>query len=612
MSRDVAAPNSSGPEGRGTLIFRLCIGLVLAAWIAFEPVIRSGFIGFDGGRAIETVQVWKAIADSLPAWAATGAYFISQHPTTALSHWLDVQLFGLNPSGHHLTSLLLHIANVLLVFGLFVRTTGAVWRSAFVAALFALHPLQVEAVAWVSERNQVLGALFGLLAIWAYVGYSNRGGVGRYGLTAALLAVGLLADPMLAVLPLVFLLFDTWPLDRLARRSLVSLGVEKIPFLVLSAISGGIAVIARSDAVSLPLGPRGGHALASSVRYLGKMVWPTDLSMISVHPNLPGGVPWAPWQVIGAGLLVLGISAIAMRRRYAILGWGWYLVALVPVLGAQVGLEAMADRFAYVPLIGLFVILAWGGAELIADVPSSHRWAHRSLAVGAVAVLLVSLAGSRVQTLYWRDARVLYLHALDVEPTNPVVHYNLARVLATGGQPDEAIEHYRRALEADPRHEQARRYLANALADRGELDESIDEFRRLLELRPNAALAHNNLGALLESRGERAEAIRHYRRALEARPEYADARFNLGTAMLAQGERDQAIEHFRRTLELAPNFAQAHNNLANALFARSEIDPALEHYREALRIDPKLASAKRNLETVLELIAQRELDGPAP
>ena len=371
-------------------------------------------------------------------------------------------------------------------------------------------------------------------------------------------------------------------------------------------------MIARSDAVSLPWGQRGAHALVSSVRYLGKMVWPTDLSVISVHPDLPGGIPWTPWQVIGAGLLVLGISAVAMRRRYAILGWGWYLVSLVPVLGAQVGLAAMADRFAYVPLIGVFVILAWGGAELIAEVPSSQRWARRSLAGGAVAVLLVSLAWARVQTLYWRDARALYLHALDVEPANPVIHYNLARALAVGGQPDEAVEHYRRALEADPRHEQARRYLANALAERGELDESIDEFRRLLELRPNAAQAHNNLGALLESRGERAEAIRHYRRALEARPEYADARFNLGTAMLAQGEMDEAIEHFRRALERAPHFAQAHNNLANALFARNEIDAALEHYREALRINPALASAKRNLETVLELIAQRESGGPVP
>ena len=622
MSQDADAPNSTGAEGRGTLIFRLCIGLVLVTWIAFEAVLRSGFIGFDDGGEIEAVKAWQRIQDGFPAWASTGAYYVSQHPSTVFSHWLDVQLFGVDPSGHHLTSLLLHIANVLLVFGLFTRTSGAVWRSAFVAALFALHPLQVEAVAWVSERNQVLGGFFGLLAIWAYAGYSNRGGVGRYGLTLALVAVALMADPMLALLPLVFLLFDYWPLDRFARDrrgsqdpghpSAVSLLVEKIPFLVLSAISSGIAVIHQSDAISLPLGLRGAHALVSSVGYLGKIVWPTDLSMISVHPFLAGGVPWTPWQGIGAGLLVLGISAVAVRRRYSILGWFWYLLALLPALGAQVGHEAMADRFAYLPLIGVFVILVWGGAEAVAAVPSSQRWAHRSMFVGAVAVALVGLAGTRAQTLYWTNARVLYLHALDVGPTNPLIHYNLARVLAAEGQSDEAVEHYRLALKADSHHEKARRYLARALADRGELDESIDEFRRLLELRPNAADAHNNLGVLLESRGERAEAIRHYRRALEAVPEYADAHFNLGTAMVAQGEMDEAIQHFRRALELAPNFARAHNNLGNALLARNEIDPALEHYREALRIDPALTSAKRNLEAALELIARRESGETAP
>ncbi len=629
MGDDTAEPSASLPEGRGRLIFRLCVGLVLLTWIAFEPVLRSGFIGFDGGRQIEAVQIWQSIEDGFPAWASSGAYIISRYPSTVVSHGLDVQLFGADPSGHHLTSLLLHIANVLLVFGLFTRTTGAVWRSAFVAALFALHPLQVEAVAWVSERNEVLGGFFGLLAIWAYAGYSNRrgngGGAGRYGLTLALLAVGLMADPMLALLPFVFLLLDYWPLDRFARNgrgsgdpghpSPVGLLIEKIPFLTLSAISCGIFAIARSDGISMSMGLRGAHALVASVRYLGKLVWPTDLSMISVHPYLPGGVPWTTWQVIGAGLLVLGFSAVAMRRRYATLGWFWYLLALAPVLGVQVGHTAMADRFAYLPLVGVFVILVWGGAEWLAALPSGplgRRWLHRLLAVGAVAIALVSLAFTRVQTRYWRDAGTLYRHALDVGPANPMIHYNLARFLAAGGQSDEAVEHYRRALKADSRHEQARRQLANALAQRGEPDEAIDEFRRLLELRPNAADAHNNLGALLESRGVRAEAIRHYRRALDAQPAYADAQFNLGTALLAQGEVDEAIEHLRRALELAPNFAKAHNNLGNALLSQSEIDAALEHYREALRIDPQLVSASRNLEAVLELIANAESGESTP
>ena len=355
---------------------------------------------------------------------------------------------------------------------------------------------------------------------------------------------------------------------------------------------------------------RAANALVSYVRYAGKTLWPADLSVLYLHPNLPGGTPWAAWQVAGAGLLLLGLSWLATRRRYALTGWLWYLVTLLPVIGlVPLGPEAMADRYTYLPLVGLFVIAAWGGGELIAKGPSRGRWARRAAVACAVALLAVCLARTYVQSLFWTNALTLYLHALDVEPENPVIHQQLARIWTVLEEPDEAIEHYRRVLEVEPGNGPVRYRLAGLLVAQGEVDEAIDEYRRLLEVDPDVAEAHSNLGVLLERLGLRDQAIEHYRRALAVRPDYPDALFSLGTALVARGEPDEAVDYYRRAIELRPGFARAHNNLGNALLTRGELDEAIAQYRAALEADPEHAAARRNLATALEL---KEAAEPAP
>jgi tetratricopeptide (TPR) repeat protein len=577
MTEPTAEPNPLAPAERRRRIVRIGIGLVLATWLALEPVLRSDFSGYAAlGSPSDGVAFWGGI-----------------------SRMLDLRLLGLDVRGQHVANLVLHVANVLLLFGLLIRATGAVWRSAFVAALFGLHPLQVEPVAWISARREVLATTLGLLSLWAYVAYARRGGPVRYLATAALLAVGLAVNPMLATLPVLFLLLDRWPLDRLRRGRGLRVWVEKLPLLAIAA-AGAVALAAQSRAAgaveAVPLSLRAANALVSCVRYAGKTLWPSGLSPLYPHPDLPGGTPWEPWQVAASGLLLVGISLLASRRRYALTGWLWYLVALVPGLGlVPLEPEAMADRHAYVPLIGLFVIASWGGAELLAKIPNRRNRVRRVAVAGAVALLAVCLVRTWVQTLYWSNAVTLYLHALAVEPSNPLVRFKLARVLADAGETDAAIEHLRQGLDIDPGQAGVRFDLAIALAARGDTDEAIDEFRRVLETRPDLAEARINLGALLQARGDRAEAIDQYRRALEIRPDSAQAHFNLGSALQGSGEREAAIVQYRRALELRPDYLEAHFNLANALMAAGEADEAIEHYREALRLKPDFALAHNNL-----------------
>ena len=591
MIETAADPKAPAPPERRTQILRIGIGLVLATWVAFEPVLRSDFSGYtDVGTVTDGAHVGAAIA-----------------------RMLDLRLLGLDVRGQHAANLVLHVVNVLLLFGLLTRVTAAVWRSAAVAVLFGIHPLNVEPVAWVSERQEVLATSFGLLTLWAYAAYARRGGALRYLGTAALFSVGLATNPILVTLPLIFLLLDHWPLDRL-RRGGARAWVEKLPFLALAAVAGAIALIDQRETVgpadSVPLPLRAANALVSYVRYAGKTLWPADLAVLYPHPNLPGGTPWDASQVVGAGLLLLGITWLATRRRYALVGWLWYLVTLVPVIGlVPLGPEAMADRYSYLPLVGLFVIAAWGGGELLAKIPSRRAWARRAAVACTLALLAVCIARTYVQALLWTNALTLYLYTLQVEPENPVIHQQLARIWTVLEKPNEAIEHYRRVLEFEPGNGPVRYQLAGLLLEQGEPDEAIDEYRRLLEIHPDSAEAHSNLGALLERRGLRDEAIEHYRRAVAARPDYPDALFNLGTALVARGEPDEAVDHYRRAIELRPGFAQAHNNLGNALLARGELDEAIAQYRAALDGDPEHSAARRNLATALEL---KEAPEPAP
>jgi tetratricopeptide (TPR) repeat protein len=608
----------------------ICLLLIAATAAVYGQVIRFDFVSWDDPIYVtENVHVRRGLTTDGLVWAFTTAHGGNWHPLTGLSHMLDCQLYGVNPVGHHLTNIVLHILNALLLFGVLRVMTRAVFPSAFVAALFALHPLHVESVAWVSERKDVLSTLLGLLSMWAYVAYARRAGLGRYLLTALFLALGLMAKPMLVTLPLVFLLLDYWPLDRLRvgpevgaddreatesstaprlaypRRSIGHLLLEKIPLAALSAISSAVTFTVQRSQGSMqpadvvPIQLRVANALVSYVWYIGKTIWPSSLSVLYPHPNLAGGTPWAAWQVAGAAVLLLVISVLMIRvtrRRYAIVGWLWYLGTLVPVIGlVQVGYQAAADRYTYVPLIGLFIIAAWGGADLVASWQRRHPLVRPAMALAAAVVVAAAMACTWSQARYWRDAVTLYEHALEVAPRHPLMHNNLGFVLRSQGKLDRAIRHYRQALEVDPNFALAHNNLGNALHSQGKLDEAIRHYRRALQADPDLALAHNNMGYALQSRGKLDEAIRHYRRALQADPDLALAHNNLGFALRSQGMLDEAIRHYRRALQADPDFALAHNNLGFVLQSQGMLDEAIRHYRHALRVEPNFTLAHNNL-----------------
>jgi len=640
---------------RERLAILICLGLALATGITFEQVRLNTFVSFDDGVYItENAQVLSGINGESVVWAFTTTYFNTWNPITWLSHMLDVELYGLNPAGHHLTSLFLHILSTLLVFGLLNRMTARLWPSAFVAAFFALHPSQVEPVVWASERKELLGIFFGLLSMWAYVDYARSGSIGRYLLTMLFFVLGLMAKPMFVTLPLLLLLLDYWPLERIHldtvgwRRTLVRLVTEKLPLLCLSSIWSLVTLTVHRGAIgpaeAVPTSLLLSNAIVSYARYVGKMIWPSGLAVLYQHPNLSGGTPWMAWQVVGAALLLLLISALfvwAARRRYGLVGWLWFLGTLVPVIGlVQVGHHAMADRYTYLPLTGFFIMVVWGVAVLISYGASHGAWVRRGISCVGVAALMVLAVCSRAQVRTWRSSETLYRHALQVSPTNPTLHNNLGVVLAAEDRLDEAIAQYHTTLEIWSGFAVAHNNLAGALRRRGQIDQAIEHYHEALRLEPDYAEAHNNLGATRESRGELAEAVRHYRDALRFDPDLAGAHanlgyvlasqgqlgaaiesyrqalrvnpyliethYNLGVALGLQGRMEEAVLRYREVLRLEPDFADAHSNLANALVALGWPEEAIGHYREVLRLQPDAPGAHYNLGNALASLGQRE------
>jgi tetratricopeptide (TPR) repeat protein len=618
--------------------------LVASTLAAYAQTVHFDFVVFDDPTyVIDDPHINRGLTWPGVKWVFSHAYFANWHPLTLLSHMLDCTLFGLDAGGHHLTSVLLHVANTLVLFFVLCGATGAPWRSSVVAALFALHPLHVESVAWVSGRKDVLSTLFGFAALGAYGSYARRGGAGRYALTALLLALGLMSKPMLVTLPFVFLLWDYWPLGRLRPGATISpgkLALEKLPFLALSAASSVATLLAQEsgEAVAsldeVPFRWRAANAIVSYVRYLDKMIWPADLAPLYPHPNLPGGVPLAIWQIAGAALLLVLITVAvwASRRPYAIMGWLWYLGTLVPVLGlVQVGGQAMADRYTYVSLVGPFITVVWGAGDLVAA-----RAARRGGAAALALTALFALAfASRAQARHWRNSLALTRHAVRVQPNSSHMRINLGLALQLAGRPERAIRQYREAARINPRSPKLHNNLGNALELQGRRDDAIAHYRLAIGLDPEFAKPYANLGSALLAAGATAEALSHlqtalrldpnhsiaheragyalagegrfeaaiekYRQALAIEPEYAEAHNNLGIALQALGRVDEAISHFERALEIRPEFASAHNNLGIAMQGRGDLEAALGHYREALRIEPKNAKAHNNLGIALQL-----------
>jgi Tfp pilus assembly protein PilF len=601
----------------------ICVVLTVTTILVYGQVASFDFVNFDDlNYIVENPHVSSGISARNIGWAFTAGYEANWHPVTWLSLMLDAQIFGLKPAGYHLINLLFHVLDTLLLFWVLRAMTLATWRSAFVAALFALHPLHVESVAWITERKDVLSLFWGLLSLWAYAAYAQRGGWGRYTLSALCLALGLMAKPLLITLPFLFLLLDYWPLDRIAGhgiaqpaggkrradhggssaaarkpafvpRTLGHLLLEKVPFLALVVASSVATYLAQSrqgavsDTAAVSLGLRLGNAAVSYVRYLGKMLWPRDLSILYPHPNMPGGTPWAAWQVIGSMLLLLAISWLVFRfRRFRFLtvGWLWYLGALVPMIGiVQVGTQAMADRYTYLPLIGLFIAIAWSSELLVSHERGGGRARARdrkgrgsaagagAVVVPAAVLVLVLCAGiTRGQVRVWRNSVTLGLHAITAGPTGPKIHYNLGLALSQAGRFNEAIPHYQDAIRLKPDHAKAYNNLGRSLQKLGRLDEAITSIRRAIQIDPDLELAYINLSDALVAANRLDEAIAARQQAARLNPFNAVNINNLGGLLASTGRYDAAIAHFRRALELQPDFQDARRNLQMALEQKAQ------------------------------------------
>jgi len=553
----------------------VCIFLAAITFAVFGQTLRHGFVNFDDGLYVyENPVVQKGLTWGGFRWALTYGQIGHWHPLTWLSHMLDCQWYGLQAGGHHLTNILLHAAAAILLFLVLRRMTGFLWRSAFVAAVFAIHPLRVESVAWVAERKDVLSAFFFMLTLGAYVRYVRRPpSMIRYGAVVLCFALGLLSKNMLVTMPFVLLLLDYWPLNRLASftpQVLLQRVAEKIPLFVLTAgscVATALVPEKLTAADKLPFGLRLENAVVSCVTYLWQMIHPSGLAC--VYPNPTNYLPF--WQVAGALGLLLAISgaAWAFRRTHPwlVVGWLWYLGMMIPVIGmVQISYYAHADRYTYLPQIGLYLMLTWTAADLCAG------WRHRRVLLGGLStVILVALIFcAHTQTLYWRNSEVLWAHTLACTSDNYIAHYNLGDALIKKRRMDEAIAHFQTALQIKPDYAEAHDNLGNALFQKGRVDEAITHYQTALQIRPDNAKAHNNLAIALFQTGRVNEAITHYQTALQIKPDYAEAHNNLGNALFQKGRVYEAITNYQTALQIKPDYAEAHNNLAWVLATVSQ------------------------------------------
>jgi len=586
--------------------------LVLAMSAVYLQVKDHAFVNYDDNLYVtENSHIKNGITTAAIRWAFTTSHTGYWHPFTWLSYMLDYELFRLNPAGYHIVNLLFHMANTLLLFFILHRMTKGLWQSAFVAAVFAIHPLHVESVAWLAERKDVLSTFFWMLTMGAYVFYVERRGLKRYLLALFFFALGLMAKPMLVTLPFVLLLLDYWPLRRLAigkssviehtqsekspntrrkkkerQRSAIkaehinktekqtrqqpAIGhiiLEKVPFFVLSLASSIVTYMAQQEGgavrslQSYPLSARIANALVSYCGYIGKMIWPENLAVLYPHPGI---LP--TWEVIGS-VLFLGLTTFLIIRSvkrfpYLTTGWFWYLGTLVPVIGiVQVGVQAMADRYTYVPLIGVLIMVAWGIPEF------SKKWRHWNAALTTVAVIILSIFSYATwkQVGYWQNSTTLFKHTLEKTTNNPIMLNNMGNVLEGEGRLDEAISHYTEALRIDPNLSDSYNNMGLALTKRRRPDEAIPNFLKAIRINPNHAAAHYNLGTVLASQGKLDEAINHFRECVRIKPDHAKAYNNLGNVLLYQGRLDEAIKSYREALRINPDYVMAHENLKNAL-----------------------------------------------
>jgi tetratricopeptide (TPR) repeat protein len=586
----------------------LKVGLALAAvtFATYLPVWQHDFINYDDpdyvtrNPMVQHGLTWPGLVWAFGQLHGEATYW---HPLTWVSHMVDCQLFGLNPGAHHLVNVLFHTINVVLLFVALRRLTGGLWRSALVAALFAWHPLQVDTVAWVAERKNVLSACFWMLTLLAYARYVERPGWGRYGLVLLCFALGLMAKPVLVTLPCVLLLLDFWPLGRFQnirltqaeaaaetavpvrnsqspiRNASLRLILEKLPLFALAAASCVVTLLAHrglgmgQPGAGLALGVRVENALVSYARYVGKTLWPVDLTIVQLHPGV-----WPAWKVNAAILLLVAVSALVwvQRRRapYSVVGWLWFLGVLFPFIGViQVGVQAMAERFVYLPVIGLFITIVWSAAALTA------QWQGRQVLQSALGAILAAscVVLTSHQLRHWRNSVTLFTQAVAVDPKNFIAHNNLALALGLEGKWDEALRHAQESV----RHN------------------------------PNTAEPHNLAGMILDQQQKPAEAIEHYRAAVRLRPNWELAQLNLARDLARLGKFPEAIEHYFMAVRLAPREALARAELAQLLAAEQRTAEAIAQYRAALQVWPDWPETLNNLAWLLATHPRAEFrNGP--
>lgn len=643
-----AAKTAGVPRAPSIIWFYL--GLLAVTMAVYSQAAGFGFVNYDDPDHLSAnPHVMHGFSMANIAWAFTSAHASNWIPLTWLSYMLDTQIFGLRSGPLHLVNVALHAISTLLLFGFLHRATGARWRSALVALVFALHPLHVESVAWLAERKDVLCVLFCLLTLWAYLKYSERPSALRYAAVALLFACALLAKPLAVTLPLVLLLLDLWPLRRFERTKSAALVTEKLPLLALSMAASIVTYVVQqgSGAISgverIPLLDRISNALASYFIYLVKFAWPSNLAVFYPYPNSPA------WILAAAGLITIALLTwLALRqvraRPYFATGWLWYLITLLPMIGlVQAGLQARADRYMYLPMIGLSIAITWG----LADWFERRKWNQSLLAAAACAVCAAWTVVTFETVDNWRDSIALFEHAVAVTEGNYVAHHNLGVALRDAGRVDDAVVEFQEAVSIRPQAADMQENLGEALIAAGRAAEAEPHLVRALELRPDFAKAHVDLGSALVRTGKMNEAASQYREALRLQPDFAEAhyglggilarqglmreanaefenalpylidkvkqqpdsvddRYNLGTVYAMMGRVDEAIAQFQETVRLRPDDAEAHFNLGTALASRGRGSEAVDQFAAAVKLRPDYVRAHLSLARTLASLGRTE------
>ena len=601
-----------GDGGSWRSVTMICIALIVVTVSVYWQVGTHEFLNYDDADYVtQNYHVAEGITGSNVIWAFTSVHAANWHPITWLSHMLDAQIYGMNPRGHHLSNVLIHAVSAALVFLLLFQLTNSFWPSSFAAVLFAIHPLHVESVAWVAERKDVLGAFFWFLTLIAYAAYVANRKRPLYFLALFLFMLGLMSKPMLVTLPVIMLLLDFWPLKRLftyeggtegfdgdlGKSSLIPILKEKIPFFVCSLFSAIVTIYAQREGGAVnsladtSLWLRIENSITAYVKYILMTLWPKDLAVIYPFP-----LQIQLWQVICSLLVLLLISAAAMRygkrHPYLPVGWLWFLITLLPVIGlVKVGEQSLADRYTYIPHIGLFIMAAWGISDLAKGLPL--RRIILTVTAGMVIIALTVLTW--IQLGYWKDNISLFQHAIQVTTGNYVAHYSLGLALVNKGDVDAGIREYKEALAIYPDDFEVHDGLGVVFAKQGDLDGAIKEFQTAIAINPKGFEAHNNLGLALIKKGEMNQAIKEYQKSIEINPNYFNSHYNLSLALNDAGDLDAAVRECRNALAMKPNDFKTLYTLGSVLFKKGDLDAAIEEYKKTTAVNPVFSDAYYNL-----------------